>query len=146
MYDEYKGDADIGIEPQTPFETLPSDFFCPHCDTHKDDFVVLPEEIHSPLDKNNLTQLEQAHFPTFEIAGDTLTYFFPEDESEKHYLSYIYQVSLHDEDGELIGTHIFANDTKKGIFDLEYLDIFELRVYSYQYGVFSTGVIANKES
>jgi len=145
MYDEYKGATDIGIDPQTPFETLPSDFFCPHCDTHKDDFVVLEEEIHIPIDVNNLTQIEHAHFPTFQIAEDTLTYHFPEDESEKNYLEYIYQISLHDETGDRIEVNIFTDDKKSGTFDLEYLDVFEIRVYSYQYGIFSSGCLERKD-
>jgi|GEM_PF-522946 len=145
IYNEFKGDDENDIAPQTPFEILPSDFFCPHCDTHKDDFLVLEEEIHIPIDADNLTQIEQAHFPIFEISGDILTYHFSEDESEKNYREYIYQISLHDETGELLETQICSDEEKTGNFDLEYLDIFELRVYSYQYGIFSSGLLERKD-
>jgi len=139
MYDEFKGEESLNIAPQTPFHALPSDFFCPHCDTHKDDFIVFEEEIHMPFDAQNLTSLESAHMPTFHIWQDTLQYSFEENEMEKNYHEYIYQISLHDENGEHIQTHTFSDSLeKKGTFDLEYVDIFELRVYSYQYGIFSS--------
>jgi len=46
---------------------LPSDFFCPFCDTHKDDFVILEEQINYPIDIKNLTLFESEHFPNYEI-------------------------------------------------------------------------------
>ncbi len=38
IYDEEKGDADLGIEPNTKFEDLPEDFECPLCGVGKDMF------------------------------------------------------------------------------------------------------------
>ena len=38
VYDEEKGDADLGIQPGTKFEDLPEDFQCPLCGVGKDMF------------------------------------------------------------------------------------------------------------
>jgi len=38
VYDPAVGDPDSGIEPGIPFETLPDDWTCPQCGTHKSDF------------------------------------------------------------------------------------------------------------
>ena len=40
IYDEEKGDADLGIEPGTKFEDLPEDFECPLCGVGKDMFIA----------------------------------------------------------------------------------------------------------
>ncbi|MEE1098512.1 MAG: rubredoxin [Alistipes sp.] len=37
-YDPAIGDPDSGIEPGTPFESLPDDWSCPICGVGKDDF------------------------------------------------------------------------------------------------------------
>ena len=39
IYDPAEGDLDGGIEPGTPFETIPDDWFCPVCGARKKDFV-----------------------------------------------------------------------------------------------------------
>ena len=38
VYDVKKGDPDNGIEPETEFCELPSDWVCPLCGVGKDDF------------------------------------------------------------------------------------------------------------
>ena len=40
IYDEEKGDADLGIAPGTKFEDLPEDFECPLCGVGKDMFIA----------------------------------------------------------------------------------------------------------
>ena len=37
-YDEQLGDAELGINPGTSFESLPEDFACPLCGVNKDSF------------------------------------------------------------------------------------------------------------
>lgn len=44
VYDPEKGDPDSGVEPGTPFEELPDDWFCPLCGVGKDQFEPLNEE------------------------------------------------------------------------------------------------------
>ncbi|MBE7706493.1 MAG: rubredoxin [Cyanobacteria bacterium SIG30] len=38
-YDPSAGDADSGIEPNTPFESLPDNWVCPLCGVKKNEFV-----------------------------------------------------------------------------------------------------------
>lgn len=38
IYDPAVGDPDSGIEPGTPFESLPDDWECPQCGAKKTDF------------------------------------------------------------------------------------------------------------
>ncbi len=39
VYDPEAGDPDSGIEPNTPFESLPEDYKCPVCRAGKGQFV-----------------------------------------------------------------------------------------------------------
>ena len=38
VYDPEEGDPDGGIEPGTPFEEIPDDWYCPVCGVTKDEF------------------------------------------------------------------------------------------------------------
>jgi len=38
VYDPGKGDPDSGIEPGTPFESLPDSWVCPDCGVSKSEF------------------------------------------------------------------------------------------------------------
>ena len=38
IYDPAVGDPDSGIEPGTPFEAIPDDWYCPDCGADKDMF------------------------------------------------------------------------------------------------------------
>ena len=38
VYDPENGDPEQGIEPGTPFESLPDDYVCPLCGVGKEDF------------------------------------------------------------------------------------------------------------
>jgi rubredoxin len=40
IYDPADGDPDGGIPPGTPFEEIPSDWFCPVCGARKADFTL----------------------------------------------------------------------------------------------------------
>lgn len=142
IYDEKLWDEDMWIDPKTFFDHLPSDFFCPFCDTHKDDFVVLEEQINYPLDRGNLTGFEQEHFPEFQIIWDTLKYGFSETQHPNDENHFIYKVSLVDDSGDEILKHQFQVwDEVVWEFDIDYLDDFELRVYCFKDGIFSSGII-----
>lgn len=41
IYDPWEGDPDNGIEPGTPFDSLPSDWKCPACYAEKRQFEKL---------------------------------------------------------------------------------------------------------
>ncbi|MBQ8337444.1 MAG: rubredoxin [Bacteroidaceae bacterium] len=43
VYDPEIGDPEQGIEPGTPFESLPEDWVCPLCGVGKDEFEVTEE-------------------------------------------------------------------------------------------------------
>ncbi|MCK9285784.1 MAG: rubredoxin [Rhodocyclaceae bacterium] len=43
VYDEKLGDADSGIPPGTPFESLPDDWMCPECGAAKSDYQLIVE-------------------------------------------------------------------------------------------------------
>ncbi len=139
IYDELKWEPEDGVEAFTFFEDLPSDYFCPFCDTHKDDFVLLSPEINIPLDIYHLTPTESAHFPTYSIENDLLTFEVEHQSDEEHF---IYKISLHDADGDLIEEKKFQFwQENTWTFDIEYLDEIELRVYCSKEWIFSTGVI-----
>ncbi len=38
LYDPQEGDLDSGIQPGTPFASIPDDWVCPICGVSKDDF------------------------------------------------------------------------------------------------------------
>jgi rubredoxin len=42
IYDPDEGDPDNGVEPGTPFESIPEDWVCPMCGASKEEFS--PEE------------------------------------------------------------------------------------------------------
>ncbi|MGB3533467.1 MAG: rubredoxin [Microcoleaceae cyanobacterium] len=46
IYDPAEGDPDSGIEPGTPFESIPDDWECPVCGAKKSDFE--PEDSGQP--------------------------------------------------------------------------------------------------
>lgn len=41
IYDPAEGDPIGGIEPGTPFESLPDDWVCPDCGLGKDEFIKI---------------------------------------------------------------------------------------------------------
>jgi rubredoxin len=43
VYDPENGDPTVGIEPNTNFEELPTDWECPVCGIGKDDFYTVDE-------------------------------------------------------------------------------------------------------
>lgn len=142
IYDEILWDEDLDIKPHTFFDNLPNDFFCPFCDTHKDDFVSFEENINYPLDINKLTHFEAEHYPIYNINWDILKYEIwvtehPNDES-----NFIYKVSLFDQSWDLIEKHKF-NLWEEPVweFDIEYIDTFEIRIYCSRDWVFSTWLI-----
>lgn len=43
IYDPAEGDPTSGIEPETSFDNLPSDWVCPECGVEKDQFEEIVE-------------------------------------------------------------------------------------------------------
>jgi rubredoxin len=43
IYDPAEGDPDGGIDPGTPFESIPDDWVCPLCGAGKDEFERIEE-------------------------------------------------------------------------------------------------------
>lgn len=43
VYDPEIGDPESGIEPGTPFESIPEDWVCPLCGVGKEDFEPVEE-------------------------------------------------------------------------------------------------------
>ncbi|MDI9613490.1 MAG: rubredoxin [Acidobacteriota bacterium] len=41
IYDPAEGDPDNGIDPGTPFESLPEDWVCPDCGAAQDQFTAV---------------------------------------------------------------------------------------------------------
>lgn len=142
IYDEVLGDEDLGIEPKTFFDDLPNDFFCPFCDTHKDDFTVFEAVINYPLDVERLTQFEAEHYPVVEVNGDELKYEIGVVEHPNEENHFIYKVALYDDSWDLIDEHKFQVwESPKWTFDIEYLDSFELRSYCLRDGIFGSWLI-----
>jgi rubredoxin len=44
VYDPAEGDPENGIPPGTPFDDLPDDWTCPHCETSKELFEEAEDE------------------------------------------------------------------------------------------------------
>ncbi len=142
IYDEMLWDEDLWLAPHTFFDSLPNDFFCPFCDTHKDDFVVLEEQINYPIDKNKLTNFEAEHFPIYEINWDVLKFEIWQIEHPMQEEHFVYKVALFDDSWDMIEEKKFKIwDELSWSFDIEYLDSFELRVYCSRDWVFSSWVI-----
>lgn len=139
IYDEIKWDIDLNIEPQTFYENLPNDFFCPFCETHKDDFIALEENISYPINIDNLTNFEAEHFPILKLDWDNLSYEIWQIEHPNQEEHFIYKVWLYDDSWDEIDYHKFKTwEHPHWKFDLEYLDIFEIRVYCSRDWIFST--------
>lgn len=142
IYDELKWDEDLWIQKNTFFDSLWNDFFCPFCDTHKDDFVVFEEEINYPLDSNNLTHIEDIHFPEYEIVWDELFLNISSESHPQNEDHFIYKIRLYDDAWDEIEKYNFSyNSIVKIKFDMSYLDTFEIRVYCSLEWVFSTWII-----
>ncbi len=43
VYDPAEGDAVAQVPPGTPFEALPENWTCPHCEAPKHKFMVAPD-------------------------------------------------------------------------------------------------------
>jgi rubredoxin len=43
IYDPALGDPDNGVDPGTPFESIPDDWVCPLCNAGKDEFERIEE-------------------------------------------------------------------------------------------------------
>lgn len=43
VYDPASGDPENGVEPGTPFRSLPDDWYCPLCGVGKDEFEEILE-------------------------------------------------------------------------------------------------------
>jgi rubredoxin len=139
IYDEIKWDEDMWIYPLTFFENLPNDFFCPFCDTHKDDFVALEESVNYISDPNKLTAPEAEHYPIIEIDWDKLFYSIWQIEHPSEDDHFVYEVAIFDSSWDLIEKkHFYPWDELKWTFDIEYLDEFEIRIYCSRDWVFST--------
>lgn len=140
FYDEIIWDVDLWIEPGISFDSLPNDFFCPFCDTHKDDFVLLESEIYYISDIYNMTNLEKIHMPEYEISWDILKYNLEHDVKPDHFIS---KIELYDDSWDLVDTHFFWKDSYEisWVFDLDYVDWFEFRVYCVKEWIFSSWVL-----
>lgn len=144
FYDELLWDVDLWIEPGSSFDSLPNDFFCPFCGTHKDDFVLLQDEIYYISNTNFMTELEKIHFPEYSISWNTLKYIINHDINKDHFIS---KVELYDDSQGLIDVHFFWKDSKEisWSFDIEYVDWFEFRIYCIKEWIFSSWII-NREN
>ena len=146
IYDELKWDSEEDIPPLTFFDSLPNDFFCPYCDTHKDDFTVFEEIVNIPTNNSRLTNLEAEHFPVYSISWDILSFEIWQTEHPLELDHFIYKVELYDESSDLIEFLNFKNDQKAiWKFDIEYLDKFEIRVYCNKEWIFSTWLLEREE-
>jgi len=132
----------MDVEPNTLFSELPNDFFCPICETYKDDFIILDETINILDTSHHLTHFEAEHIPIYQIEEDKI---YIEVGQVDHPMSdehYIYKVALHDEDGEEIESKkLSIDDEPKLWFDIDYLDTIEIRIYCSKDGIFSSGNI-----
>lgn len=137
IYDENFWEKEFEILPYTSFWELDDSFYCPMCLNPKDNFVPLQEEIMTPFDINNLTIIEEVHFPKYEIFEDILNVEIIHEQEEDHF---IYKIAIFDENSELIEEKSTKN-VKEISFDIEYLDSFEIRVYCNLEWIFSTWLI-----
>jgi rubredoxin/desulfoferrodoxin (superoxide reductase-like protein) len=142
VYDERNGEYDLWISPNTIYEDLPNDFFCPMCETHKDDFVLLEKYVHFPLSSWKISTFEAEHMPIFQINEDSLlieVWQVDHPMQEDHYIT---KILLLDDLWETIEEKkLKVWDILHARFDIEYLDYFEIQVYCSRDGIFSSGRI-----
>lgn len=143
VYDEITWEEELNIAPMTMWwEIDEENFYCPNCESTKEDFIAPKEEIIYPNDQNNLTAVEAMHFPVYEIKWDELHFKIWEDNHPMNEEHFIYKISLIDENWDIIEEKKFNQDEELvWSFDISYLSSFELRVYCNEEGIFSSWVI-----
>lgn len=142
VYDEAKGEPNDDIAPWTKMEDLWEYFTCPGCYTDASSFIAAKEEISYPMDIHNLNSLEKEHLIRYEIENNELNVRIGEPEhvmGEDHYIS---SISLLDERGEVIEEKFLApDDAPEVMFDLDYLDTFEIVCRCTQHWLWGSGKI-----
>lgn len=144
VYDEAKWEPDDGINPGTKIIELWDYFTCPSCYTDGSAFIAAREEVNYPLDKNRLSKIEQEHQIFYEVIWKQLHVKIGEPEhamGESHYIS---SISLVDDSGEMIEERFLEiDDAPEIIFDLDYLDNFEILCRCTQHWLWGSGKIEN---
>lgn len=137
LYDENFGEKEYEIPAFTLFSKLDDTFICPNCGNPKEFFIELAQEILIPFDKENLTFLEEVHYPKYEINWEKMKISLIHPQKDDHF---IYKISLYDEYWEKVDEKEVKKENTLE-FDLDYLDNFEIRVYCNLEWTFSTWLI-----
>lgn len=129
VFDESLWVPEAGVDPQSSFSELNYDFVCPQCESPKEHFDLINEEVLSPDDMDCLSELEALHLPKFEIKWETLSVSIGlVDDHPMEWNHNILSILLYDEYGDLIEEKMITEDTVAECeFDVSYLDEFEIR-------------------
>lgn len=144
IYNEAEWEREYGVPPCTLHTHLPDDFFCPVCqEYHKDDFIALDEPILPlPTYHPSLQLFEKEHIPLYEKENNLLHIFIGYEKHPMEKNHCIYKIGLYDESGDEIDEkilHIWEEPT--AVFDIEYMEQLEIRIFCSKHGIFSTGMI-----
>ena len=144
VYDESKWEPGDDIVAWTKIDELWDYFSCPGCWTDATAFISAKEEVNYPLHTEGLSAIEREHKILFEIHGNELSVRIWEPSHVMGSDHYISSISLMDEDGELIEERFLVpeDDAPELIFDLDYIENFEILCRCTQHGVWGSGKIS----
>jgi len=124
------------------FDELPSYFCCPVCWNNKENFITLKKEI-IYFDKNKLSNIEKEHYPKLKLNWEKLSVSLNHDSNSNHYIS---KIVLLDNMGDTIETCVlWAFKENICIFDIEYIDEFEIQIFCNKHPIFSTWLIKRED-
>nr|MDD3720820.1 desulfoferrodoxin family protein [Candidatus Gracilibacteria bacterium] len=147
IYDESIGDLEEGYEPGVKLYDMQDYFVCPVCSEGIDSFQEIVEEVNYIEDKDNMTGVEEEHYPIIIEEDKKIKVKVGKEESHpsigEHFIS---SISLYDEYGDLVEEK-FLNESDEGsaVFDNYDLDEYEVRITCNLHGVWSLGKIKREE-
>lgn len=131
IYSPYLWDPEREIEPVTFFEDLDDFWNCPSCQSNKDDFVEIKENIQELTSLDNMIPQEENHTPFYFVDSNRIyVKVWWENETfiwdENHFIEYVW---IFDENEDVVDT-VFLPEIDEDWFlefELPDLDFFEVR-------------------
>ncbi len=141
IYDEAIWDEEEWYNPGVKLYDMQDIFVCPVCSEWIDTFQEIKEEINFIENIENMTGVEDEHYPVIEEADSKIKVKVGKDELHpglaEHYIT---NISLYDEYGDLVEEK-FLNSTDEWtvVFDNYDLDEYEVRITCNLHWVWSLG-------
>ncbi len=146
IYDESFGDTGEGIEAGKNIYEIEG-FSCPNCHGSVDDFQEIMEVVLTADNPDYLSMIESEHIPIIHHLEnkpgtiEVLVWDPPHSMFPEHYIG---QISLHDEDWDMIEEKTLScDDDPVTQFDISDLETFTVRAKCNQHGIWSTHILEN---